>query len=109
MACIILLTHQASSCQIGSHLEKKWQDFAHEKLWRRSSLQACRFLQLLGKGGARAYLAVSGGLDVAPYLGSRSTFPGGKLGGTQVQILLPPTLLKTLLPSRVKGLLRNIL
>ena len=41
-------------------------------------------LQLSGTGGARAYMAVSGGLDVPPYLGSRSTFPGGKLGGTQV-------------------------
>lgn len=43
------------------------------------------FIQLVGSGGARAYLAVSGGLDVPAYLGSRATFPGGKLGGTQVQ------------------------
>jgi len=49
-------------------------------------------VQLLGKGGARAYLAVSGGLDLPPYLGSRSTFPGGKLGGTEVGSIAPPLL-----------------
>ncbi len=32
-------------------------------------------------GGVRAYLAVRGGLDIAPYLGSRSTFMLGKFGG----------------------------
>jgi urea carboxylase len=31
--------------------------------------------------GARAYLAVAGGFDVAPYLGSASTFILGKFGG----------------------------
>ena len=41
-------------------------------------------MQPLGAGGARAYLAASGGLDVPVYLGSRATFPGGKLGGVQV-------------------------
>jgi urea carboxylase len=38
----------------------------------------------LGKingGGARAYLAVRGGLDVPEYLGSRSTFTLGQFGG----------------------------
>ena len=34
--------------------------------------------------GARCYLAVSGGINTPLYLGSRSTFPGGKLGGVQV-------------------------
>jgi urea carboxylase len=38
-------------------------------------------------GGARTYLAVSGGIDVPLYLGSRSTFPGGKLGGHQGRAL----------------------
>jgi urea carboxylase len=32
-------------------------------------------------GGCRAYLAVRGGFDVPPYLGSRSTFTLGKFGG----------------------------
>ena len=31
--------------------------------------------------GARAYLAVAGGIDVAPVLGSRSTYIPGRLGG----------------------------
>jgi antagonist of KipI len=33
--------------------------------------------------GARAYLAVAGGFDIAPVLGSRSTFLPGKFGGFQ--------------------------
>jgi biotin-dependent carboxylase-like uncharacterized protein len=33
------------------------------------------------KGGARAYIAVSGGIDVPVVLGSRSTYPLGGLGG----------------------------
>jgi urea carboxylase len=35
--------------------------------------------------GARAYLAVRGGLDVPPYLGSRSTFILGKFGGRHLR------------------------
>ena len=38
--------------------------------------------------GCRGYIAVGGGLDVPLYLGSRSTFPGGKLGGLQVHQVL---------------------
>ncbi len=37
-----------------------------------------------GEAGCRGYIAVGGGVDVPLYLGSRSTFPGGKLGGLQV-------------------------
>ena len=33
------------------------------------------------KGGARAYIAVSGGIDVPVVLGSRSTYTLGALGG----------------------------
>lgn len=33
------------------------------------------------KAGARAYIAVSGGIDTPPALGSRSTYPIGALGG----------------------------
>lgn len=44
-------------------------------------------LQLAGKRGARCYVAVAGGIDTPTYLGSRSTFPGGKLGGVQVKPL----------------------
>ncbi len=37
--------------------------------------------------GARAYLAVAGGLDAPPYLGSRSTFILGKFGGQSGRVL----------------------
>lgn len=33
--------------------------------------------------GARCYVAVAGGFDAPVYLGSRSTFPSGNLGGYQ--------------------------
>ena len=33
------------------------------------------------KSGARIYIAVSGGITTEPYLGSRSTYPIGSLGG----------------------------
>ncbi|MGD1885827.1 MAG: biotin-dependent carboxyltransferase family protein [Cohaesibacteraceae bacterium] len=35
------------------------------------------------KAGARAYIAVSGGIDTPPALGSRSTYPIGALGGVE--------------------------
>lgn len=41
-------------------------------------------VQVKGKKGARCFLAVAGGINTPAYLGSRSTFPGGKLGGVQV-------------------------
>ncbi len=37
--------------------------------------------------GARAYVAVAGGLDIAPVLGSRSTFLPGRFGGFQGRAL----------------------
>ena len=36
-------------------------------------------------GGSRAYVAIAGGIDVAPYLGSKATFPGGTMGGHQAR------------------------
>lgn len=39
------------------------------------------------QGGSRAYLAFAGGLDIPDYLGSKSTFPGGSLGGHQGRAL----------------------
>jgi biotin-dependent carboxylase-like uncharacterized protein len=41
------------------------------------------------QGGARAYLAVSGGIDVPVVLGSRSTYPLGALGGHKGRPLQP--------------------
>lgn len=37
--------------------------------------------------GARCYIAVAGGFDAPLYLGSRSTFPSGNLGGYQGRAL----------------------
>ena len=39
------------------------------------------------KAGARAYIAVSGGIDIPPVLGSRSTYPLGALGGVEGRAL----------------------
>lgn len=41
-----------------------------------------------GSGGQRGYLAVAGGFDVPLYLGSRSTFPLGQMGGHQGRPLI---------------------
>merc|ERR1719353_2521570 len=41
------------------------------------------------KGGQRAYLTFSGGIDVPLFLGSRSTLPLGKMGGHQGRPLIP--------------------
>ena len=59
--------------------------------WRDLSCSLLTLVQPTGSGGARSYLAVSGGLDVPVYLGSRATFPGGKLGGVQVWFRCPPS------------------
>lgn len=41
------------------------------------------------KSGARAYIAISGGIATAPALGSRSTYPIGALGGVDGRALQP--------------------
>ncbi len=41
------------------------------------------------KSGARAYIAVSGGIDIPEVLGSRSTYPLGALGGVEGRSLQP--------------------
>jgi urea carboxylase len=40
------------------------------------------------KGGMRGYVLVAGGLDIAPYLGSRATFELGQFGGHAARRLL---------------------
>jgi urea carboxylase len=51
--------------------------------WTPVRVRAGEVLRVAGieAAGCRAYLAVRGGLDVPPYLGSRSTFTLGKFGG----------------------------
>ena len=45
--------------------------------------QELRLGQVDSSTGVRGYLAVSGGVDVPLYLGSRATFPNGNFGGYQ--------------------------
>lgn len=45
------------------------------------------------RSGVRAYLAVAGGIDVPPVLGSRSTYLRGRLGGYQGRTLMRGDLL----------------
>jgi antagonist of KipI len=50
--------------------------------WRAYLVPAGSTLEFTGRrSGARAYLAVSGGIDVRPWLGSRSTYLMAKTGG----------------------------
>ena len=41
------------------------------------------------RNGARAYVAISGGIDTPPALGSRSTYPIGALGGVEGRAIQP--------------------
>lgn len=41
------------------------------------------------KAGARAYIAISGGIDTPPHLGSRATYPIGALGGVDGRAVQP--------------------
>jgi len=51
--------------------------------WQSIRVKQNSVLELGGAqdGGARAYLAIAGGIETTPYLGSRSTFILGKFGG----------------------------
>ncbi len=51
--------------------------------WQPVAVKAGQVLKLgnVAGPGVRAYIAVKGGIDVPPYLGSRSTFTLGKFGG----------------------------
>lgn len=46
------------------------------------------------KSGCRAYLAISGGIDVPEVMGSRSTYVGGKIGGFHGRVLQAGDVLK---------------
>jgi 5-oxoprolinase (ATP-hydrolysing) subunit C len=51
-------------------------------------------LSIAKTSGFRAYVAVSGGIDVPPYLGSKSTFAAGGFGGFQGRLLKPLDVLR---------------
>lgn len=59
-------------------------------IWHSSPLRAGQTLRFGGREcGARAYLAVAGGIAVPPVMGSRSTFLRGTMGGYEGRALRP--------------------
>ena len=65
-------------------------------MWRSFQIKAGDTLTIHQvKSGCRAYLAVSGGLDVPVIMGSRSTYVGGHLGGFNGRPLQPGDQLQT--------------
>lgn len=76
-------TQDAMVAVTGAHLPPK-VDGVEQPLWtsfpvRKGQVLSFAFL----KAGARAYIAISGGIDVPVVLGSRSTYTLGALGGFQ--------------------------
>lgn len=61
----------------------------------------------MARSGCRAYLAVAGGIDVPPALGSRATYLRGRLGGLEGRALQKgdalPIGASRLVPGRVEG------
>lgn len=71
----------------GAHMAPK-VDGADEPNWTSFTVKSGQTLSFgFLKSGARAYIAVSGGVDVPPVLGSRSTYPLGALGGFEGRAL----------------------
>src|SRR5918995_3919176 len=51
-------------------------------MWQSVAVRAGQTLALsFAKSGARAYIAIAGGIDTQPWLGSRSTFHKAGVGG----------------------------
>lgn len=69
----IAVAGAAMTPKVNGAAQDTWTSFAVKK----GDVLSFDFL----KAGARAYLAVSGGIDVPIVLGSRSTYPLGALGG----------------------------
>ncbi len=76
-------TRDAMVAVTGAELPPKVDGEARET-WTSFAVKAGQVLSFeYLKGGARAYIAVSGGIDVPVVLGSRSTYPLGALGGLE--------------------------
>src|SRR5215216_4061710 len=63
------------------------------EIWRSYRVTPGQTLALSSVAGAgfRTYLAVSGGIDVPPYLGSRATYVPGAVGGRRVKPSVVPS------------------
>lgn len=92
LECVFLgpeleFTASATVAVAGAELTPK-VDGAPRATWTSFAVAAGRRLSFdFLRSGARAYLAVSGGIDVPVVLGSRSTYPLGALGGYQGRAL----------------------
>ena len=74
-------TEDATVAAVGGELPPK-VDGEPRETWTSFAVKAGQTLSFdFLKGGARAYIAISGGVDVPVVLGSRSTYPLGALGG----------------------------
>lgn len=83
----IRFTADATVAVTGAELPPK-VDGEEQPTWTAFAVKAGQVLSFgFLKAGARAYIAVSGGIDVPVVLGSRSTYPLGALGGHEGRAL----------------------
>lgn len=76
-------TRDATVAVTGADLPAR-VDGAPQDPWTSFAVKAGQVLSFdFLKSGARAYIAISGGIDTPPDLGSRSTYPIGALGGVE--------------------------
>lgn len=80
--CIVALTGaKMHACLNGQEVVPWWESFVVDS---GDILEIGNIIE----HGCRAYLAIRGGIQVPLYLGSRSTFPSGNLGGMQGRCLI---------------------
>ncbi len=77
---IVAVTGADLPAKIDGDIREPWTSFEVRKG------QVLKFDYL--KGGARAYIAISGGIATEPNLGSRATYPIGALGGIDGRALI---------------------
>ena len=80
-AAVVAVTGADMTPKVDGDEREPWSSFAVEKGQRLSF----DFL----KSGARAYIAIAGGIDTPPTLGSRSTYVIGSLGGVDGRPIAP--------------------
>ena len=80
-AAVVAVTGADMTPKVDGDAREPWSSFAVEKGQRLSF----DFL----KSGARAYIAIAGGIDTPPTLGSRSTYVIGSLGGVDGRPIAP--------------------
>lgn len=82
-------TRDAMVAVTGAELPPK-VDGEPRETWTSFAVKAGQVLSFdFLKSGARAYIAISGGIDIPEVLGSRSTYPLGALGGVEGRSLQP--------------------